>query len=258
MSQISFNSYDDFSHILGLIGKPLSHSFSQDYFLKKFEAEALGDYYYDIFPLGCIHYLNILKRDITNLKGLNVTVPYKTSVIDFLDGLDETAKAVGAVNTIKVVDKKLIGYNTDVMGFERSLKTFLNNEKIDVSGALILGTGGASKAIKYVLEKMGFQTQLVSRSIKSDAIAYSAIDENVLETFPLIINTTPLGTFPKVTACPDIPYEKLTSKNALFDLVYNPDKTLFLTKGAAQNCAVKNGLEMLSAQAEYSWDIWTT
>jgi len=246
------------THILGLIGKPLSHSFSQGYFAEKFANEGIMDYYYDTFPLGCIHYLHILKREITNLKGLNVTHPFKTSVIDFLDDLDETAKAVGAVNTIKVVDKKLIGYNTDVLGFERSLKTFLEREKIDVAGALVLGTGGASRAVTFVLQKMGFQHQLVSRTAKEEVIAYEDIDSKILAAFPLIINTTPLGTYPRVKEAPGIPYEKLTNQNALFDLVYNPEKSLFLAKGEAQNCAIQNGQEMLVAQAEYAWDIWTT
>jgi len=242
--------------LFGLIGRPLAHSFSQNYFNDKFEKEGLKDHHYDLFPLYTDYYLNILLRDNENIVGLNVTIPYKESVLHFMDELDETASKIGAVNTIVIKNGKRIGYNTDAIGFQTAYEEFVEEKTLNVTGALVLGTGGASKAINYVLGKKNIPVKFVSREKKTGVIGYDDIDEKLLDQYNLIVNTTPVGTFPKPELAPQIPYHLLTAKQSLFDLVYNPEKTLFLAKGESQGCACTNGMKMLHGQAEASWKIW--
>lgn len=237
---------------LGLIGYPLSHSFSKAYFTEKFEKENIDEHEYQLFPLATISEVKALLTK-ENLKGLNVTIPYKQQVIPFLDELDEEAAKVGAVNTIKIVDGKTKGFNTDIYGFEYSLQPLLKSHH---KKALILGTGGAAKAVAYVLEKLNIAYIFVSRKPTEKQLAYSDIDEVILKEHTILINTTPLGMYPKIDACPTLPYQQLTDQHILYDLVYNPAETLFMTKGKAQKAVVKNGLDMLHLQAEKAWGIW--
>ena len=234
----------------GLIGYPLGHSFSPGYFKDKFTKESIDWATYKAYPLTEIGELQDLFEK--GVHGLNVTIPYKEAVIPFLTSLDPISSEIGAVNTILVKEGERIGYNTDVYGFETSLKGVLNGHV--PSGALILGSGGASKAVIFVLRSMGIQTKIVSRS-KGD-LSYDEIDEEVLHEHPLIVNTTPLGMAPNLDASPLIPYDHLTADHILFDLIYNPEKTIFLNRGEEQGCTIKNGLEMLILQAEKSWEIW--
>jgi shikimate dehydrogenase len=238
---------------LGLIGYPLSHSFSKKYFADKFINEKIDGYHYDLFPLENIQKLLDLLKDKPNLVGLNVTIPYKEQVIPFLDELSKSAKGIGAVNTIIIENGKLKGYNTDSYGFEISLKQFL---KPYHKHALILGTGGAAKAVQYVLEQLGIGYKYVSRTPNEEQFAYTELDETILQKYKVIINTTPLGMYPKAHQCPAIPYNFLTSEHLLYDLVYNPAVSLFLENGKARGAAIKNGLEMLHLQAEGAWSIW--
>lgn len=239
--------------LLGLIGYPLTHSFSKKYFSEKFDRQGLTGYSYELFPLENINDFPKLVEQRPTLAGLNVTIPYKVSVIPFLDELDETAKAVGAVNTIKVGSRILKGYNTDVFGFEESLSPLL---KPHHRQALIAGTGGASKAVAYVLTKLAIHFHFVSRTPRAGELSYQEIDKQVMNTHKLIINTTPLGMYPKVNDCPDFPYENVTSEHLFYDLVYNPSETLFLKKAKSFGAAIKNGEEMLVLQAEKAWEIW--
>lgn len=236
----------------GLIGYPLSHSFSKGYFAKKFKEELITDAVYDVFPLETIsHFLGLCKQ-YPNLKGLNVTIPYKEQVIAYLDKLDDEAQTIGAVNTIKFFNGKKIGYNSDCYGFEMSLRPLLQAHH---KSALILGTGGASKAVEYVLKKLQIDFQYVSRTRTPSSLLYQ--DVLLANELPyLIINTTPLGMYPNVDAAPEIPYSLITDKHLLYDLVYNPDETSFLKNGKFQGAQIKNGLEMLHLQAERSWQIW--
>ena len=238
----------------GLIGKSLSHSFSKKYFENKFSAEKISDYSYDLFELSDITNFKALVNSKT-LAGLNVTIPYKESVIPFLNELTTEAKAIGAVNCIEFENGKLIGHNTDAYGFQKSLEPLLDNS---IKSALILGTGGASKAIKYVLKGLQVGFTIVSRSPKQDELSYDDITEQIIAENLFIINTTPLGTFPNVDAFPNIPYNFLTSNHILCDLVYNPTETAFLKKGKEIDCTIKNGQEMLELQAEKSWAIWNS
>ena len=233
----------------GLIGYPLTHSFSPSYFAQKFEQEGIIDAEYLSFELENIETFKTLLSK-TKIDGLNVTIPYKEEIIPFLDHLDETAAAVGAVNTIGFESEKCIGYNTDVIGFQESIKSLLSGIH---KKAYILGTGGAAKAVKYALLSMGLEVQFVSRTPSSNAIAYESLK---IKSGDVIVNTTPLGMYPKIDTCPAIDYDQLDASNILFDLVYNPHKTLFLDKGAAQGALTKNGLEMLYFQAEAAWKIW--
>ncbi len=241
----------------GLIGFPLTHSFSKLYFTKKFENENINAIYTNFEIKNITKFPGIIDSN-PMLTGLNVTIPYKEQVIPYLDELDEAAEKVGAVNTIKIIHDEgkviLKGYNTDTWGFENSLKPMLKDYH---NKAIILGTGGASKAIKYVLKKLGIE--FVSASIeelKSNEIRYEDIDENRMKQNLLIINATPLGTYPNVKDFPPIPYEHLTKKHLLFDLVYNPETTKFLEKGKEKGASVKNGYEMLLGQAIRSYEIW--
>ena len=245
-------------HLYGLIGFPLSHSFSKGYFAKKFEKEGITDCFYDSFPLESIDLFPQLLADNPNFAGINVTIPYKQQVIPFLDELEESAAAIGAVNTIKFQDKKLIGFNTDVYGFEQSLlpivrQKYSENEQVS---SLVLGTGGAAKAIFYILKKNNLNPTFVSRTAKPNHLTYKDLNKTIIDENQIIINTTPLGMSPKVDACADLPYELLTENHILYDLVYNPEVTLFLQKGLDQKATIKNGLEMLHLQAEKSWEIW--
>ncbi len=239
--------------VFGLIGKNISYSFSCNYFTEKFKALNL-DCEYVNFDIDSIEEFSILKNT-THLAGLNVTIPYKESIFSYLDSVSNKAKLIGAVNTIKITENgKFKGYNTDAYGFKNSLKPLLEEHH---KHALILGTGGASKAIAYVLDKLNIEFKFVSRT-KGKGLLYSDLTEELLNTYTLIINCTPLGTYPNIDTCPDIPYEYLTDKHLLYDLVYNPELSLFLTKGHQQGSQTKNGLEMLELQAEKAWNIWNT
>lgn len=238
-------------HIFGLIGYPLAHSFSKKYFTNKFEKEQITNANYQLFPIKTINELPSILNKHPNLKGLNVTIPYKETVIPLLHEIDASA-AFGAVNTIKIEDRKLVGYNTDVFGFEQAIAPF----SAHISKALVLGTGGASKAVCHVLKQKSITSQLVSRTPGKDKITYHELTANIIKNYQLIVNTTPLGTFPNENTFPDIPYHYLNGQHVLIDLVYNPPITTFLRKGAEQGCLIKNGLEMLQLQAEKSWEIW--
>lgn len=235
----------------GLIGFPLSHSFSQKYFTEKFKRENLSDCEFKNFSLESIEEFPALLKENPNLVGLSITIPHKQAIMKFLKSVDPTAKTIGAVNCVRINDMK--GFNTDAFGFEQSLKPLL---KLHYTSALILGTGGASKAVAYILDKSKIKFKYVSR-IKGN-ISYSALNRSVIEENLLIINTTPLGMFPNVNECPDIPYEYLTPKHLLYDLIYNPEETLFLKKGKEKGAPIKNGLEMLHLQGEEAWTIWNS
>ena len=243
----------------GLIGYPLSHSFSQKYFTEKFAKENIKETEYKLFPLEEISAFKQLIENESTLKGLNVTIPYKETIISFLHELDQTAKEVGAVNTIKVTDDlKLIGYNTDIIGFRESLKPLLASHH---ERALILGTGGAAKAVNYVLTQIGVACSYVSRNRTQlpsgeKVFDYKELNRHTMEAFHLIVNTTPLGMHPNSNTCPEIPYEYLTPRHLLYDLVYNPEQTMFLKKGKEKNTITQNGLNMLYLQAEKAWEIW--
>jgi len=241
----------------GLIGFPLTHSFSKRYFTEKFEIENI-DSTYDNFEIDNIDKFPDIIKTNPELVGLNVTIPYKEQVIPFLNELNDSAKEIGAVNTVKITLNDtgiyLKGFNTDTFGFETSLKPLLKEHH---KKALILGTGGASKALKYVLNKLGIE--FISASIeelKENEIRYDDIDEKMIKERLLIINATPLGTYPKVDTFPKIPYEYITEKHLLFDLVYNPEVSTFLRKGQEKGAAIKNGYEMLLLQAKRSYEIW--
>lgn len=239
----------------GLIGKTLVHSFSKKYFTEKFEREAV-DANYELYSMANVDSLRQFVQE-HSLCGLNVTIPYKQDVIPLLDEIDIEAQMVGAVNVIKIKRDGerlcLKGFNTDIVGFRNSLKPLL---KPWHTSALVLGTGGASKAVLYVLENLGIAARCVSRQKREGMLTYETLDADVMRRNTLIVNTTPLGTFPNVDTCPDIPYRLLTEKHLLFDLVYNPEQTLFMKKGLQNGAAVKNGYEMLVGQAEASWRIW--
>jgi len=237
----------------GLLGRNISYSFSKGYFTEKFKKMALDNYSYTNFDIATLEEFSLIFQD--DIVGLNVTTPYKEQVIPYLDDLDVAAKKIAAVNTIKVVGDRLIGYNTDIFGFEESLKPVLEKHHIR---ALILGTGGASKAIRFVLEKLSIEFLVVSRNPTGTQISYQEISKDILKAHTLIINCTPLGTFPNVEKSPNIPYQYITEKHLLYDLIYNPQKTAFLKKGEAQAALIKNGLQMLELQAEKSWEIWNT
>lgn len=239
-----------------LIGYPLSHSFSKKYFSEKFEKEGIDNHEYTLSPLEQIDEFSALIQSNPNLAGLNVTIPYKEQVIPFLDEVSAEAREVGAVNTIKINDGKLKGFNTDTYGFEISLMGFLGGKIVE--NALVLGTGGAAKAIVFVLKKLGINPILVSRNAEKGDLTYEDLDCAIFEECRLIVNTTPLGMLPKTDTFPAIPYHRLNNKYYLYDLVYNPEKTRFLEKGEERGAAIMNGLEMLHLQAEKAWEIWNT
>ncbi|MBG6236783.1 shikimate dehydrogenase [Pedobacter sp. CAN_A7] len=242
----------------GLIGYPLSHSFSKKFFTEKFEKEGIKDRQYELFPLTEI---TLLKQLLVNkeLEGLNVTIPYKVAVIPYLNEMDDAARVIGAVNCISISHEQdipfLKGYNTDAYGFEESLKPLLapHHQK-----ALIFGDGGAAKAVKYVLRKLGITYLSVVRSAAEGCITYAEVSPALLQEYQVLINTTPLGMSPNLETCPAIPYEALNHKHLAYDLVYNPADTLFLRQAKAQHAVAKNGMEMLVLQAERSWTIWNS
>ena len=238
----------------GLIGKSLSHSFSRSYFEKKFIENELNDHFYKNFELETIEqFSNALKTQ--NLKGLNVTNPYKESIIPFLDELSIEAKEIGAVNCINIVNGKTIGYNTDAYGFGQSIKPFLDTTH---GRALILGTGGASKAVAYALKKIGVEVFFATSSNKknTNTFFYDEINEGMMNAFKLIINTTPLGLYPNINEAPALPYHLFTDKHLAYDLIYNPEQTLFLKQAKEKGAVTINGLSMLHLQAQKSWEIW--
>lgn len=261
--------------IFGLIGYPLSHSFSKKYFTEKFEKENIPDCEYNLYPIEDANQFTQLIANNPSFAGLNVTIPFKESIIPFLDELDETAKAVGAVNCIKIESSiryqvsRLIGYNTDIYGFRQSIKPFLETQH---ERALILGTGGASKAVAYVLKEIGIDCYFVSRNKEKEArnknqdpiaigsgaktFLYEELNENMINAFKLIVNTTPVGMFPNVNEVPEIPYNFISSSHLLYDLIYNPSETEFLKRGKLQGASTVNGLSMLHQQAEEAWRIW--
>lgn len=239
--------------LFGLIGYPLTHSFSKDYFGKKFKNEAVKNCRYENFQLANIKELQKILKDHPDLEGLNITIPYKESVLSFLDEKSELVRETGACNCIKIVNGKLVGFNTDVIGFERSLLPKLRSEH---KHALILGTGGAAKAVEFVLKKNGVHFTYVSRRRSQNNITYEQLTPSVLEKNKLIINTTPVGMYPKVKEILPLPFEAITPKHFLFDLIYNPPKTLFLRKGEEKGATIQNGYDMLVCQAEESWKIW--
>jgi shikimate dehydrogenase len=238
----------------GLVGRNISYSFSRGYFANKFKSENLPHSYVN-FDLKSIEELDDIIKNTPNLKGLNVTIPYKEEVIPMLDDLNKRAKKIGAVNTIRITRyQKLIGYNTDYYGFKNSLKPHLEEYH---KRALILGTGGASKAIAYALKKLKIDYDYVSRSEKEGVkFLYSDLTDEIISSYSIIINCTPIGTFPNVNECPDIPYEAITDKHILYDLIYNPEQTKFLSCGDMKGAITINGIEMLRLQAEKAWKIW--
>ena len=239
----------------GLIGYPLSHSFSKKYFTEKFAREGITDAHYELFEIKTIAEFPALTQSQKLLVGLNVTIPYKQQVMPYLDHLDEVAEKIGAVNTIKFgKNGEKSGHNSDYYGFRGSLEKWLNGTNI--KDALVLGTGGASKAVFIVLQDMNIAPQLVSRTGSAKALSYNDLRQKSLSDYLLIINTTPLGMTPKPESFPDIDYRQLTSDHYCYDLVYNPEETTFMKKAAAQGAKTKNGLEMLHLQAEKSWEIW--
>jgi len=244
----------------GLIGYPLGHSFSRGYFNDKFAAEGINAEYCN-FEIPAIGDIKDVLDDNPDLAGLNVTIPYKEQVIPYLDRLDGDAAAIGAVNVIRIVrhdpvdddDFELVGYNSDVVGFRNSISPLLTPHR---DKALILGTGGASKAVFHGLRQLGVEPVYVSRTPRQGVLSYADLTPEVMAGHKVIVNATPLGMYPKVDSCPDIPYDCLTSEHLLYDLIYNPDMTTFMKKGAALGAEVKNGLEMLLLQAFESWRIW--
>lgn len=239
--------------LYGLIGYPLSHSFSKKYFTEKFERERLNDCRYELFPLSSIEALPQLLKQYPELCGLNVTIPYKEQVLSYLHSENELVQAIRACNCIDIRNGKLKGYNTDVLGFERSL---LEQWQPHHKKALILGTGGVSKAVQYIVQKMGLAYRYVSRKPGVHNFSYEQLTPAIMQEYTLIVNTTPLGMYPNITEAPPIPYEALTPKHYLFDMVYNPEKTLFLKMGAERGAVIKNGYDMLEIQADESWEIW--
>lgn len=241
-------------HRYGLIGKTLKHSFSKSYFTEKFSKEGLSDYTYENFELPDIKQFPSLLSSHPDLEGLNVTIPYKEEIIPYLNVVNDIVEKTGACNCIKIVNGELHGYNTDVRGFCDSLKKHLKNHH---KNALVLGTGGASKGVCYGLELLNITYTRVSRRKKIDQIGYEDLGEKEMNDHQIIINTTPLGMYPSIDDDPPIPYRYITSQHLLFDLIYNPPKTKFLKRGEEQGAEIVNGLEMLTLQAEESWDIWT-
>jgi shikimate dehydrogenase len=240
----------------GLIGYPLGHSFSIGYFNEKFANENIDAQYIN-FEIPSIDNLVEVLSSNPQLRGLNVTIPYKEQVIRYLDSISPEAQAIGAVNVIRVSQKGnqtfLRGFNSDVIGFTKSIEPMLERYH---RKALILGTGGAAKAVDYGLKSLGLETQMVSRSRKTGAITYDDVKAETIEEYNVLVNCTPLGLYPNVDLCPTLPYNAMNSRTLLYDLLYNPDETLFMRKGREQGATVKNGLEMLLLQAFASWEFW--
>lgn len=238
----------------GLLGRNISYSFSKGYFTDKFKDEVFEGNTYENFDISEISYFTELVKNNPDLKGLNVTIPYKEQVIPFLDKLSKKAALIGAVNTIKFTKKgKLKGYNTDYYGFKKSLKPLLEAHH---KKALILGTGGASKGVAFALDELNIPYTFVSREAKENIIDYDLINATTFDNFQIIINCTPVGTSPNIEACPNLPYEFFTEKHIAYDLIYNPAETTFLRKAKERGAVIKNGLDMLIFQAEKAWKIW--
>ena len=246
--------------LYGLIGFPLTHSFSRKYFLEKFKKEKILDVDYNNFPIENIDDLRTIVSSHKNLSGLNVTSPYKQQVIKYLDEIDQSAADIDAVNVIKIIREGesviLKGYNTDSYGFIKSLKNKITDE---LNSALIFGTGGAARAVANSLNKIGIKVQFVSRNIKNkETISYKSLDKEIIAKNKLLINATPLGIYPEITNKPDIPYKFISSSHILFDLIYNPPLTQFLSEGKKCGATVINGLKMLEFQAEKAWEIFNS
>jgi shikimate dehydrogenase len=241
----------------GLIGYPLGHSFSKKYFTEKFFTEHISDCSYENYPLKNLNEFRELVASNNELCGLNITIPYKSEIIGFLDVIEPEAEEIGAVNVMKIRrpdgQLKLYGYNSDVTGIRDTLLPFIRD---NVRNAMVLGTGGSSRAVCHVLKKFGLKVDLVSRERKPGVLIYSDIDSEIIDSTQLIINTTPLGMFPNTESKPDINYRRLNRKHILFDLVYNPELTSFLRMGAEQGCSIISGIRMLHSQAEKAWEIW--
>jgi shikimate dehydrogenase len=239
--------------LYGLIGFPLSHSFSGSFFSEKFKKDNIQDSSYELFPISSIELLPELLASHPELCGLNVTIPYKEVVIPYLTKQSQAVQEIGACNCVQIKNKERIGYNTDVIGFEKMLLPHLRPHH---TNALILGTGGAAKAVAWVFNKLGIRFTYVSRTHKEGIESYSNLNEELLHINTLIVNTTPLGMSPKIDVCPEIPYEFLNNTHLCVDLIYNPAKTKFLEIAENRGSAILNGLEMLIIQAEESWKIW--
>lgn len=243
--------------LFGLIGFPLSHSFSKKYFTEKFEKEGIENHQYDLFPIEDVNLLPKLLADNPQLNGLNVTIPHKVNVIRYLNDIDEAAEAIGAVNCIRITNSAngtvLKGYNTDAYGFEESLKPLLKHNH---NKALVFGDGGAARAVKYVLTKLGIDFKIVVRKATEGAILYSDLNAELIKSHLLLINTTPLGMEPNISTCPDIDYSNISNQHLAYDLVYNPLETEFMKRAGANGAVTKNGLDMLYLQAEKAWEIW--
>ena len=241
--------------VYGLIGYPLTHSFSKKYFTEKFEHLRLTEYKYENFSIASVKEVKQILADNPAILGLNVTIPHKESVISLLTEKSEVVKKIGACNCIKITGNKRAGYNTDVVGFEQTL---LSKLKPHHKKALILGTGGAAKAVEFVLDKLAIAFKYVSRKPSVNHLSYEQVTPAIVKDYTLIINATPLGMYPNIVQAPQIPYDALTSRHFLYDLIYNPAKTLFLQKGEQKGADILNGSEMLVIQAEESWKIWNS
>ncbi|MCU0361536.1 MAG: shikimate dehydrogenase [Bacteroidia bacterium] len=244
--------------LFGLLGKSLKHSFSKPYFENKFKALHLTDYRFENFELPSLRDFPELLKNNPRLKGLSVTLPYKEDIIPYLDALSEEAKVIGAVNSIKIINGETKGYNTDVFGFTQSIKPFLD---FNHQQALILGTGGAAKAVAYALKKIGVEIRFVTsdaKKKKENVFMYAELNAYVFQSHKLIVNCTPLGMFPNEASFPPLPYEHFSSEHLAYDLVYNPAETVFLRNAAEKGASVVNGLSMLKLQAEKSWEIWNS
>ncbi|PKP14251.1 MAG: shikimate dehydrogenase [Bacteroidetes bacterium HGW-Bacteroidetes-3] len=241
----------------GIIGKNISYSFSRKYFLEKFKKMGLDNYQYYNFDIPEIEeFPFLLYHREDEFKGLNVTIPYKEAIIKYLDEVDDEAQNIGAVNTVKITDEnKLVGYNTDVFGFQKSIEPLLKSHH---KKALILGAGGAAKAIAYVLKKLNIDFKSVSRIEAENRFTYEMLDAEIMNDYTIIVNCTPVGTHPNIEDAPAIPYQYLSVKHLLYDLIYNPAETKFLQEGKKHGASIKNGLEMLELQAEKSWEIWNS
>lgn len=242
--------------LFGLIGYPLGHSFSEKFFTEKFQKENIHACY-KLFPIENIQLFHEILEKNPTIEGLNVTIPYKEQIVPYLDELNKTAAEIGAVNVIKIKKDvnqvKLIGYNSDIIGFEQSIRPLLTEHH---KKALILGTGGASKGVAYVLKKLNIDYTFVSRNKNVDCFTYEELNKEIINSHTLIVNCSPIGTYPNTEVCPNIPYEGLSKQHLLYDLIYNPEKTLFLKKGEMEGATIKNGLEMLHKQAISAWEIW--
>jgi len=238
--------------LFGLIGKNISYSFSKEYFLNKFNKENITQSHYDIFDLPYINNFEHLLRSYPNIRGVNITIPYKKDIIQYVNYLSDEALSISAVNTIKIKENSLIAYNTDAFGFKKSFVKHLHSTH---KKALVLGNGGAAQAVIYVLKQLNLPYLIVSRNKKGD-LSYKEINEKLLTQYNIIVHCTPIGTYPSSDRCPLIPYQFLTKNHYLYDLVYNPVESKFLKKGIESGAIVKNGLEMLYIQGELAWDLW--